>query len=96
MICKTNYANLRFYEEVNGTSGELFICSECYNKFKEGGADFFEFDTLNEVLYRRKNENKVCPSCGTSLGEFYKTSFLGCSECFDVFRNQIKDILREI
>ncbi|MDR1905782.1 MAG: hypothetical protein LBQ27_02555 [Clostridiales bacterium] len=97
MICKESYANLRYYEEIDGKSREFFICTDCYGKFKDGREDCLsEFNMFSDILYRKKEENKVCKRCGTSLKEFYKTSFVGCQECYDAFRGEMSDIAKEL
>lgn len=39
---------------------------------------------------------KVCRSCGTTLTQFYKTSMLGCPECYRVFSDELEKILKKL
>lgn len=40
-----------------------------------------------------KPSNRSCPGCGFAFDDLKKTGRLGCSECYDFFRNEIKNNL---
>ena len=40
-----------------------------------------------------EKENRICPVCGTSLGEIRKTGKAGCPECYAIFKNDIRQML---
>lgn len=42
-----------------------------------------------------RNE-KTCPRCGTTVGEFQQTGLLGCAECYRVFREEILPTVRYV
>lgn len=37
--------------------------------------------------------DKRCPFCGRRLSEYLKTGFLGCTECYNTFREEINSDL---
>jgi len=37
----------------------------------------------------RGRDSVLCPSCGHDYGTYVQTGRLGCSKCYDVFRDQI-------
>ena len=39
---------------------------------------------------------KICKSCGTTLSEFYRNTLLGCPDCYTVFEEELKPILKEL
>ena len=39
---------------------------------------------------------KICKKCGTRLSSFYSTGMLGCSHCYDAFRQEILVTLDKI
>ena len=39
---------------------------------------------------------KRCPGCGRTYAAFKKTGKLGCSQCYDVFSDQLEQVLRSI
>ncbi|MDR2047594.1 MAG: hypothetical protein LBP79_06875 [Clostridiales bacterium] len=97
MICNKNYANLRFYEEVNGRSAEFFICSECYGDLRRNDKFFLSDLAFHASAPPRASATaKVCPTCGATVRDFYETSLLGCSDCFETFRDEIKEAVREL
>ena len=36
---------------------------------------------------------KTCKYCGKSLSDFFNTYYLGCPQCYDIFREEIKSTL---
>jgi protein arginine kinase activator len=38
----------------------------------------------------------VCPNCGLDLEKFKELGRFGCSQCYQIFREQLQDILRRI
>lgn len=52
------------------------------------------FKELAEVSKKiSEKENRVCPVCGTKLGEIRKTGRTGCPECYAIFKNDIRKLL---
>ena len=45
---------------------------------------------------KRKNETRVCSSCGLSWTDFMKTGRLGCPQCYDTFMEELKVLTRRI
>ena len=41
-------------------------------------------------------ERKVCKYCKTSMEDFLNTGLLGCPECYDTFRAELKKYLKTI
>lgn len=39
---------------------------------------------------------KVCPKCGTKLSQFYKTSMLGCENCYKIFAAELAPVLKNM
>ncbi len=40
--------------------------------------------------------DKVCKVCGTRLSQFYKTSMLGCENCYKAFEPEIVSVLKNM
>ncbi|MEE1181193.1 MAG: UvrB/UvrC motif-containing protein [Treponema sp.] len=52
------------------------------------------FKELSEVSKKiTERENRVCPVCGTKLGDIKKTGKTGCPECYAIFKNEIRQAL---
>jgi protein-arginine kinase activator protein McsA len=39
---------------------------------------------------------KQCPICGFKLENFRETGFVGCSKCYDYFREELAPYIKEI
>ena len=39
---------------------------------------------------------KVCPCCGATFKDFTKTGKAGCSECYNIFRDELSDTIMRI
>ena len=85
---------------VNGVSQKTSLCREC--AIKEGvfnqGTNLFDdmFSSFADMLGYEQVENVVCPVCKTSLREFKSTGKLGCPNCYDMFREEISNIIKRI
>lgn len=60
--------------------------------------------TLPEILNKMGVSEKVeqspgllkCPSCGFTQADFKRTARFGCSECYDVFQDQLLPMLKSM
>lgn len=94
--CHSNEANIVIQEVVNGVVREHNLCSSCAQEIELGQLfDDFPFGKLLSGILGLDPDNKqeqgdsfdqvVCPTCGTSYGEFVKKSQFGCADCYDTF-----------
>lgn len=47
----------------------------------------------SQDLDRLRYEDKKCKLCGTTLNSYKKTGRLGCSECYNIFENEINGMI---
>ena len=93
--CKKNPAAVNYFENVNGKKFEYHLCALCY-------ADLYgELNNkVNNTVWAGLFANpmprkKVCPVCHTTFADFERTGLLGCTSCYDVFKEElIPTILR--
>ena len=86
---------------VNGVSQTTNLCQDCAIKegvFSPSPTSLFDdmFSAFADFLPFEKVENVSCPVCKTTLREFKTTQRLGCTNCYEVFRNEIANILKRI
>ncbi len=107
--CKKNVATFHKSVMINGEGYETHLCEECakdmdLNMDMDIDMDFgFPndiFDLINDNfgfngLYLEKNTKK-CPKCGSTFSDFLKRGKLGCSECYDTFNEEIRDMLENM
>ena len=101
--CKKNTATTYFKQTVNGKTREVFLCSECASKMGLGDS-FLNFGKFGLGLGAMSNllegygvpTASVCPTCGISLNEVSKTGIVGCSDCYDAFRDYLRRLIPRI
>jgi protein arginine kinase activator len=54
------------------------------------------FSSFSDLLGFEQVENVVCPVCKTTLKEFKTSGKLGCPNCYDMFREEISNIIKRI
>ena len=86
---------------VNGVSQTTNLCRECAVKegvFATEPTSIFDdmFSVFSDFLPFEKVEDIVCPVCKTSLREYKNTRLLGCGNCYEVFKDEIKSIIDKI
>ena len=98
-MCKENDAVIFVRQVSNSSIKELYLCASCAEKkgIKENNSkgDFNLSGLLGNLLDNKNNEkNKVCPACGRKFLHIQKEKSVGCSECYNVFKNEIIEILK--
>ena len=86
---------------VNGVSKNTSLCRDCAIKegvFNNQTTSIFDemIASFNDMLSFEKIENVVCPVCKTSLREFKSTGKLGCPNCYEMFKEEISNIVKRI
>lgn len=98
--CKVNEACYHSTLIVNGEAKSTHLCEHC--AMEEGvfnktyNSIFDEFRSLTNFLGFDDFEDKVCPKCHWTLGQFKNNGMLGCSDCYDAFESEIEDIVKRI
>ena len=54
----------------------------------------FGQDFLSENLLSEKTER--CPMCGSSINEIRKSGNVGCSQCYDAFREHLMPLIQRV
>lgn len=101
-LCKQREATVQFMQIVNQQKVEMFVCEQCaiessklkinLNKLLSG---FMVISNMDGIANAPKKALK-CIDCGMSIEEFNKTGKLGCSKCYEVFRDNIQGMLKQI
>lgn len=104
--CQKNPAVVTIAETYNGKLTQLHLCAECaaqkgYINFSSGMAwpkllgSFFGFSPV-KVDQMGFVDNKTCSNCGIGLNAISQSGKLGCSECYENFKEQLEPTLRRI
>ena len=104
-MCKKNEAVIFIHQIVNNNKTVIKLCEACalLSGFIEGKDSEIDFDLSNFIFsgltfHDKKKESrlhKTCPMCGTALSSIVNDKKCGCSECYTVFRSELKRRLKE-
>ncbi|GAA0079320.1 UvrB/UvrC motif-containing protein [Clostridium sp. CTA-5] len=107
--CKKNEARINLVKVVNGEKNEIWLCENCAKNISDipfinsineiSGLQFENILTglLNNIgVNKTKPKELICPKCKMKYSEFEKQGKLGCSECYNVFSEYIKPIVKRI
>ena len=86
---------------VNGVSQKTNLFRDCAMKegvFNNQKTNLFDemFSSFADMLNFEQVENLVCPVCKNTLREFKSTGRLGCPNCYEIFREEISNIIKRI
>lgn len=102
-ICHQKEATVHLTEIINNQITELHLCEECA---REKGAQMEQHFGLADLLagladlgqqfeVGTKSEGK-CPNCGLTYQDFRRVGRLGCSECYEAFKDNLQMLLKRI
>ncbi|NLM01557.1 MAG: DNA helicase UvrBC [Treponema sp.] len=94
--CKNNEAIILF-RQINGNKTlEFYLCEQCAKLRSFTKTDNQNDLSLKNLLHGLMNVegNKVCSVCSTSLQSIQKYKKVGCSECYEAFKEDIKKIMQ--
>lgn len=75
-ICGKRPATYHQKMILNGARYEVHLCEKCLNDRRYGA--------LSDDYTQPKA--KVCPTCGATFDDIADSAYLGCSDCYKVFR----------
>ena len=107
--CGKNEVNFRYTQIINGVKKEMALCEKCakdlglekmdFNipiNFSSFFGNFFE-DAEESFLPNFAQSNALqCDVCGMTYDEFIDKGKFGCANCYDVFKDRIDPVLKNI
>ena len=98
--CQKNEATVKLVAIIDGVKTERHLCASCMEKQKRQLRSEGMQSMLSAIISSaRKTANQPslrCSNCGLSYDEFRKTSRLGCAQCYDDFKVQLKPLLHRL
>lgn len=103
--CRLREATVHLTQIINGKKTERHLCPQCARKHE---AEFFlepQFSIHNLLAGLLEGtwqppagaaQDLRCSRCGLRYREFARTGLLGCSHCYDEFKQQLEPVLRRI
>lgn len=102
-LCGKNQATVHLTEIIDNQMTELHLCEECaHQKSVQMEQEFGLSDLLAGLAeFGKPQEGKEvaqlkCPRCNLTYADFKKIGRLGCSECYDTFRQYLNSLLKRI
>lgn len=102
-ICGKKEATVHLTEIVDDEMSELHLCEECAREKSAQMEQHFGLSDLlagladfGSSLETTATGTKKCPNCNLSYADFKKIGRLGCSECYNVFREFLTPLLKRI
>ncbi len=100
--CGINEATVRFVKIENNNQTELHLCQSCaqgYTGFSVG----LDLENILSSLFQEgplrskiRQKEKTCELCGRTLADVQKSGRLGCSQCYETFRDELNPVLRRV
>ena len=108
--CGKNEVNFRYTQIINGVKKEMALCDKCAKELGLESLDFnmpINFSSFLGDFLSVASENSFLPSfvktntlqcnkCGMTYDEFANSGKLGCANCYDVFKDRIDPVLKNI
>lgn len=99
--CGEQDATVHLTQIMEGETKKLHLCMDCASK---NGINVDEPVSLTDLLLKVEQAagageaesgkaDKSCPQCHMRLGDFKKTSRLGCPACYDAFAGELEPLL---
>lgn len=98
-VCKKREATVFLTQIINGKKTDIWMCRQC-----AGEGYKIDLNTLISGLLGLGWENEeigptdqvACDRCGMTVEEFNRTGKMGCSHCYEVFREPMTVLLKRI
>lgn len=102
-ICGENEATVHLTEIIDDQMAELHLCEGCAKKKSLEMEQHFGLADLLAGLADMGKQFEVgqlagvkCPNCGLTYEDFKKIGRLGCSQCYDTFKESLVPLLKRI
>ncbi len=95
MLC-SHCHNKEATHGVDGEDGLPPLCDDCFARLGEAAGYFGSDAGLFVSFMQPETSEGVCPACGTALSDYARTGLLGCAECYEAFREQLRPAVRRI
>ncbi len=94
--CKKNIATNDYIEIINDKMYESHLCNECYADLYGELNSKANNDLWAGLFGTSTGRVKVCPVCGTTYADYERTGLLGCTSCYDVFKEELIPSIKRI
>lgn len=102
--CGEHEATVRFVQIENNQKTEWHLCQSCaqgYTNFSTGFdlqhllSSMFQSEKMGQQMTQSR-PSKKCSTCGQTIFDVQKSGRLGCSDCYEVFHDELNPVLRRV
>ena len=105
--CHKRPAAVHLTQVINNKRHEMYLCEQCAkeknNQLKINSpinfGDFFSglmgFPGASQYV-SEDSQGAVCDKCGMSYEDFQRIGKMGCSNCYEIFGEQLKPLIKRI
>lgn len=100
--CKKSPATNHYHSVIGGVVSDSYLCSECAAELKFSFSDNSIFKMFSDILtdtvpHTSESVNtKMCEICNTTFADIKRFGKVGCSNCYNVFYEELKPSLQRI
>lgn len=96
--CNKNHATTHIKTVVNGIVREYNLCSECAAKSGYGSNSITGMlaSMLGDMPTLKLQNQKTCKVCGATFSDIAHSGKMGCSECYNTFKDEILPYLKRV
>lgn len=94
--CGKNEATVSYVEIINGKKSEFRLCAECYSELYGSFGAKVNNDIFAGLFGSSQSKVKVCPVCRTTYADYERTGLLGCTSCYDVFKEELMNSIERL
>ena len=98
--CKTNQATFVYKQNINGKESTMALCQGCA---KDVGIVksmvsplFTSFLNNSSNVHRPHVNTKKCTLCALTFNDILSIGKVGCPECYNTFKEELRDTIRSI
>ena len=104
-ICNDRDAVICVEQVIMGRQAQVHLCEACaHERGLHTGGDHIGMSVQNFIaeikaatdLIQQQLDPRACPVCGTGIYHIRKYHSVGCPECYNFFRTDIKDIMGHV
>ena len=104
--CQKRVANVHFTQIINNKKTEMYLCDQCAREKGQPGmvppvnisdflSGFMNFGNSETHTIQQPAE-ECCEICGMSFEDFRKTGKMGCSNCYRIYGDKLKPIMKRL
>ncbi len=96
--CKKEQATFFYTQNINGKETSAALCPNCAKQSGISGTDILSplFHPFTAAKAQRRDSGKTCRLCGLTFADILSLGKVGCPDCYNTFREELRETIRSI